>query len=327
MYDLAIIIILSNGSFQNVLPVLSVTFGFALFILDLALLVYFFQHVASLLQSANINAFLGRYLDKSIRSNILPGSSGGSGKKEPILPSEKEPSEGQVIPSRKTGYIRVVDYETLMDAAKNKNQVLYVCCSAGNFVNAGDPLLRASPGRLDDHTTKLLRRSFYIGNYRTLRQDPKFGIALLVNIASRALSPAVNDPITPVMVLNRLGAALGLIAEEGDLVGDRVDDEGRLRIVVRTDSFKDLADNSFNLIRQYGRGNADLFIAMLNTISNVASHIRTDDQRLVLLHHASLVKDEIPNGVPADYDRQRIQEAYEKTVRALNSSASSPTDS
>ncbi len=167
MYDLAILIILSNGSFQHVLPVLSVTIGFAFFIINLALLVYFFQHVASLLQSANIIAYLGRYLDASIRMNLLPGSPGDSGRKEPILPPENEPSEGRVIPSRKTGYIRVVDYETLMDAAKKENQVLYVCCSAGNFVNAGDPLLRASPGRLDDRTTKLLQRSISIGNFRT----------------------------------------------------------------------------------------------------------------------------------------------------------------
>jgi len=320
-YDLATIIILSNGSFLNVIPVLSVTTGFIFFIFDLALLIYFFQHVASLLQAANIIALLGISLDKSIRSNILPGSPSDSGKTEPIKHAENGPSEQQVILSRKTGYIRLVDYETLMDIAKKKDQVLHVHCYAGNFVNAGDPMLRASPGRLDDRTVKLLQRSFYIGNFRTMRQDPKFGISILVNIAARALSPAVNESIIPVMVLNRLGVALSLIAEKGDRVGDRVDDMGHPRIIVQTDAFKDLVDNSFNLIRQYGRGNADLFIAMLNTISKIAPHIRTEHQRLVLLHYASLVKGEISNGVPAGYDRQRIEEAYDNTVHALNGSS------
>jgi uncharacterized membrane protein len=138
----------------------------------------------------------------------------------------------------------------------------------------------------------------------------------LVIIASRALSPAINDPVTPTMCLNRLGVALCMLAERIVPSSYYYDNYGKLRIIADPISFEHMTGVSFNLIRQYGRNNADVLISMLNTITAVAAHARAKAEREVLVKHAQLILEDGNAALPSAYDKQRVRQAYNEALKA-----------
>jgi uncharacterized membrane protein len=301
-------------------PQVSVTIAFAFFLLCLAMLLYFFHHVANSLQASNIIAYLGTELEKSIVNEFPPAKPGSV---EVTVDEQAEVQRrivmGEGIPIRatRTGYIRAINFEELMHTARENNQVFLLQRSAGKFVARGDTLLLAWPDHPGTHGEKALNKAFFLGTYRTMIQDTDFGLSLLLNIASRALSPAVNDPTSPVMCLDRMGVALGAVAERTMPSPYQYDEAHQLRIIADPVTFDHLAGTAFNQIRQYGRENADLLLHMLGTITVIASRVRVDNQRQVLLMHARLIEQDSHIGLPSEYDRQRVRDAYEETVRAI----------
>ena len=113
------------------------------------------------------------------------------------------------------------------------------------------------------HRPRVLRRlrgMVALGHERTIDQDPAFAVRIIVDIAIRALSPAVNDPTTATQMINHLGAVLAGVG--GRVLsghGALVDADGHLRLAVPTRSWDDYLDLGVSEIRQYGRGSpADL---------------------------------------------------------------------
>ena len=79
----------------------------------------------------------------------------------------------------------------------------------GDFVPAGAAVIRVYGGEPDgERDEQRLRRMIVLGVERTIEQDPAFAVRIMVDIAIKALSPAVNDPTTAVQVINHLGDLL-----------------------------------------------------------------------------------------------------------------------
>lgn len=99
------------------------------------------------------------------------------------------------------GYVRHLDMAALQEAAEASGAQLYLAALPGAFVHPGAPLLW-----VDGTTDKAdaMRGAFTIGTARSFDQDPRFGLAVLTEIAERALSPAVNDPGTAIDILGRV---------------------------------------------------------------------------------------------------------------------------
>lgn len=112
------------------------------------------------------------------------------------------------IHADKVGYVQYVDIKALAACAEENDLNLYLADLPGSFAHPGAPLLHVL-GDDDGSHTGTLRSAFNIGDARTFDQDPRFGLIVLSEIASRALSPAVNDPGTAIDVLGRLVRILG----------------------------------------------------------------------------------------------------------------------
>jgi len=120
----------------------------------------------------------------------------------------------------------------------------------GNFVAPGDALFRVHGG--PSLTDQSLRHCIALGAERTMEQDPTFAIRLIVDIASKALSPAINDPTTAVLAIDRIHHLLRHVG------GRRLDNEkvrdkmGRVRLIVRTPDWEDFVTLATTEIRQFG---------------------------------------------------------------------------
>ncbi|MFD1196451.1 DUF2254 domain-containing protein [Seohaeicola saemankumensis] len=122
-----------------------------------------------------------------------------------------EPDHGMHgVDARTTGYVQHVDMQALHDCATAYGVQVYLRCLPGSFVTMGAPLARLSGAAPDPALCDTICRAITIGKRRTFEGDPRFGLIVLAEIASRALSPAVNDPGTAIDVLGRFVRILSL---------------------------------------------------------------------------------------------------------------------
>ncbi len=318
-YCLFLLLALANVSNQTVQ--LPVTIAFYMLAASLLLLIYFFHHVADSLQSSTVVEQVSREVEQVIEQEYPLDNARASfdhqRAEELIRHTALNGEVGELVTSNQEGYVRAIDYDQLIHIASEYKLILRIDCLPGDFVSRGDPLLIAWPRPLDKRMRLLANRAYMLGKNRTLFQDTEFGIYLIVIIAVRALSPAINDPNTPVLCLNRLGAVLGMLAERQKRSPYYYDKDDQLRLIGDSVSFERLVGVALDMIREYGRTNAEILINMLETIKSVTAHTHSDTERRVLLKHAALIEHDSHIGLPSDYDQQRVHESYDETVRAI----------
>jgi len=153
----------------------------------------------------------------------------------------------------KSGIVLSVDTPALMAEAERIDVVIEFAPQVGDFVAIDEDLfLIYGRGAIDE--TRLLDAVAF-GSERTMEQDPTFAFRIVVDIALRALSSAINDPTTAVLAidqLHRLLRSAGLKHLHTDELRDR---NGRLRAIVRTPNWEDLVHLSFREIRRCGSDN------------------------------------------------------------------------
>ena len=153
--------------------------------------------------------------------------------------------------------------------------------------DAGDGAARAELAR-DELDESLLLTQVGVGIERTMTQDPMFGFRQLVDIAEKALSPAVNDPTTAVQALHRLHDLLRRILTRPQPTGVATDADGTPRLIVPVPRWEDYVLIACTEIRQYGAGSlpvARRMRAMLDDLDTVAPANR----RPVLRHQLDLL--------------------------------------
>jgi uncharacterized membrane protein len=116
-----------------------------------------------------------------------------------------------VVRASRGGAIQAVDPDGLVEWARAHGAELVLPHPVGDFMNTGGVLVHVYGGELGDRAAQELEGMVALGDERTFDQDPAFAIRIMVDIANRALSPAVNDPTTAVQVLDHIGEVLGLI--------------------------------------------------------------------------------------------------------------------
>ena len=150
--------------------------------------------------------------------------------------------------------VLAVDLETLIALARRYDGLIEVLAEVGDFVAAEQPLFVLYDGAtaIDDHT---LRSTVAFGPERTLEQDPMFAFRIVVDIALKALSPAINDPSTAVLALDQLHRMLRTLGRRGLRGEVFVDEAGRPRLIFRTPNWEDYVRVACREMRAYGASN------------------------------------------------------------------------
>jgi uncharacterized membrane protein len=142
------------------------------------------------------------------------------------------------------------DRAALVRLARRGDAVIELVPAVGDHVPAGGVLLHVFGERLLPE--RRLRRAVVLGDERTLDDDPAFALRVLVDVAIKALSPAVNDPTTAVQVLDRIEDLLRYAAAKNLAVGTVTDAGGVTRLVYPTPMWEDLVELGLDEIRAFG---------------------------------------------------------------------------
>src|SRR4029453_930066 len=129
--------------------------------------------------------------------------------------------------------------------------VIELAPQVGDFVATGDPLFRVFQGGAS-LPSETLEESVAGGQERTLEQDPTFAFRILVDIASKGLSPAINDPTTAVLALDQIHHLLRSVGVRSLADGRVRDADGKLRLVYRTPDWIDFVKLAVTEIRHFG---------------------------------------------------------------------------
>jgi len=170
-----------------------------------------------------------------------------------------------------SGYIRFVDIPALVNAAKSSHVTLSVVRRVGQFVPAGMPLLMTTKAnRIEAEKLIEIREAFDLGPTRTLEQDVEFGILQIVDIALKAISPAVNDPTTAISSIDQLSRILIRFVSRDPLSPAYYDPPGILRVRVPWIDFDHLVTSAFEQIRMYSKGDVAVSLRMLRALGDIA---------------------------------------------------------
>jgi uncharacterized membrane protein len=138
----------------------------------------------------------------------------------------------------------------------------------GDFVAVDEPLfhLYGNFGAIDENK---LRTLVAFGTERTMEQDPMFAFRILVDIALKALSAAINDPTTAVLAIDQLHRLLRVVGKRSLRVEEIEDRSGRVRVILRTPNWENFVHISFREIRQYGASSIQIARRLRAAIENL----------------------------------------------------------
>jgi len=167
-----------------------------------------------------------------------------------------------------SGIVLAVDLEGLAAQARHAKGMIEFVPQVGDFVARDEPLFRLYGGAsaIDDRE---LRAAVALASERTLEQDPTFAFRILVDIAIKALSPAINDPTTAVLSIDQLHRLLRLVGLRHISREEICDEAGELRLVFRTPNWEDFVHLACTEIRHFGTGSIQIMRRMRSMLENL----------------------------------------------------------
>jgi uncharacterized membrane protein len=302
---------------QDFVPHLSITTAVGLVTLSMAVLIYFIHHIATSIQLPQVIASIAKDLSRAIDAE-----SDGTRTDLESGPSVSELTRrmdeaGGAVPAPASGYLQFVRYETLVGLAAEKGAVIRLLLRPGHFVVEGHPMATVWPPGAAESISVALRQAHITGPNRTLAQDLPFAVDQLVEIAIRALSPAVNDTFTALTCIDWLGASMCKITDGWHPVRVHRDGHGYVRVITAHISYTRMIERAFEKIRQAGRGMPAVLIRQLEAITRIVDHTTTEHQRRLLLEQATMIVQASNESVPESADRVRVQREHEEVLAAL----------
>jgi len=249
-------------------------------VLSVAVLIYFIHHIPDSISMASLLERVSRTLSDRIEvlfpTEIGEAASTSEGSRK--LPGDFETRSEVIRFEGSDGYLQYIDHEALLEIAEERDLVIAIASSPGDYLTWGSIVARVYPsGHLGAAARARVASLFATGDERTPRQDVLFPGLELTEIAIRALSPGVNDPYTAVRCIDRLGSALASLARRGAAEGYRSDGEGTLRVAADTVDFARFTDTVMDALRPHAARDPMVCVHLLKTITAVSErtpHVR-----------------------------------------------------
>ena len=309
--------IATRGDSQVVfVPQVTLLTASLLVLLSFGFLVYYSHRIAVSIQNPDMIAGIVRDIEVTLQhmQKFKRGSSNSATVSGAA--SRNRGREAGVICSMSSGYLQELAHLPLLETAILVNAEIELMFRPGQFIQCGDVLAKVYPPSAAASLMSL-RSAFHIGHHRVLTQDPEFGLYQIVEIAIRALSPAVNDTFTGVACIDCIGDALRILILSPPYDGCWYDKSGELRLVEPPLKFERLVKVAFEQIRQASADTPAMQIRMLSTIKRLAPLLHSDSQRQALLEQAEAIWETSSTSKIVTLDRKDIEDVWLEAKDAL----------
>ncbi|MFD1733636.1 DUF2254 domain-containing protein [Deinococcus malanensis] len=287
---------------QPFVPHYNVTAALLLALASTAALVYFIFHVTSTINITHVINLLRDDLAVSLDRLTW---------KEPRTRHQPPPlafwANAEEIQAPFGGYLQLVDVSAVVQWATEHQVSVRLLVRPGDYIFPNTVIACAVPTLPPD-----LLRFLAVGRYRTTDQDAEYAVRQLADVAVRALSPGVNDPVTAIDILDRFGDALCRLQGRTWPDGVHYGDDAQLRLVHPVTDFAGLTDGMFHMIRQYGKGSPAVMLRLLEVITAAAGCLHGAVELSELTRHADLAYHDALANTANPADRADLQERYRR---------------
>jgi uncharacterized membrane protein len=309
-----------QGSGQEAfVPRLAVSGSLALALASVGVLIYFIHHLARSIQIDSIMSQVEREAT-SVIDDVYPDR---PRYREPEELCPEPPMEAVGLPSARSGYVQAVDPQPLVGVAVRHDLVIVLSRQVGDHIVSGTPIAwawRRAAGHPPPGAEALAQAivdAVQVGFERTMVQDVGFGIRRLVDIANKALSPAINDPYTAVQAVHHLSVLLCRLARLR--LGDWTvrDGQGELRVAVPRPKFADYLRLGTAQIRRFGAAEPALTRALIVLLRDVGTSSATEDRRHACARHIRLVLEDATRATRQPADTEAVAAEAAAALRLI----------
>jgi len=239
------------GRIGDRVPQLPVALAIAFSLMSLASFLYLVQRMGEEFRPGTVMTKVGERT-RAVLDSIYPArftAAGGDHASFSLDPATAD----RVIGHPRIAWVALgFDARGLTGLAAGGGCMFELVPEVGDFLAVGEPMFRLYGAGAREVSEERLRESIAIGGERTMEQDPAFGFRIIVDIASKALSPAINDPTTGTLAIDQIHRLLLRVSRLQLDTGVIRDSAGTVRFVHRTPDWEDFVTLGGTEIRMYG---------------------------------------------------------------------------
>ena len=320
LYCILVLQLISNLEEAGFVPVISLSVLLGLVVFNLLILVFFIHHISTSIQAdsiiaevysemiARLQRLFPEKLEEDVQEQIGLGN------------MEMNFAEQEIICAKQSGYLQAIDVEGLVKLVTYNNAMLKLDTRPGEFILYGSPLgsLCSEKEELPDDLHEEVQRHLFISDTRTAQQDAEFAIRQLVEIALRALSPGINDPITAIACIDRLGDTIAFLMKRRMPRALYFDDNSQLRLQLKAFSFHGIIEAAFNQIRQNAGYHVSVILSLLEILAALAEQAKTPEQAEAIMVQAEAIFGHYGHEIRTPKDLKDINNAYRRVTELLH---------
>jgi uncharacterized membrane protein len=299
---------ISGGRRTSEYPRLAVSGALVLLFVSMIMLVFFVHHLAHSIQIDQVMADVEKDTLHTVRVSMVPGDEAAG--------RVAVPGGARAITATHSGYVQTFHLENVVAVAARFEAVVALVPMMGEHVIDGTPLAWAWKGGREGEPLdpaaiaalgSALARGVRLGFERTAEQDVAFGVRQLADVASKALSPAVNDPYTAVQAVDHLSVILAALATRPLGSQALTDREGTIRVHVPGRDWEYFVDLGLGQVRRFGHAEPRVVLALLRVVRDLAS-LCDRPRRQTLRRYVAVLLEDVQRDVPQSADREPLVE-------------------
>jgi uncharacterized membrane protein len=288
-------------------------------LLNLACILVFFYFVQRLSSGVRPSTMIRRVADlgREVFEEVYPEE---HNPKQPLPSTAEEPARTSVRAVKfegRTGVVMAFSAAELVRLAREAEAIVELLPQVGDPLAPGDDLIRIH-GAARTISSAALHCCVAVGPERTLEQDARFVFRILVDIANKALSPAVNDPTTAVLALDQIDHLLLYLGRRQLSDGRARDYEGHLRLIYNTPDWPNFVALAVSEIRHFGEGSMQVTRRLRAMLEHLIRDL-PEDRWPPLQEELALLETSIKRRFRDEVDRKRAAVADQQGVGASES--------
>ncbi|CAM3656542.1 DUF2254 domain-containing protein [Flavobacterium gelidilacus] len=318
LYCLFVLNAIKEGDDYTFIPVISILVAIITALINIILLIIFIHKIATSIQADKVISDISEVIYKQINS-LYPNKMGEELENEKINIVDIIKTKyinSIAIKSPKSGYIQYIDSEALLKIVSSYDALLELFFRPGDHLVEGIEMGKLNFNNdLNKEQIEEICNQFVIGKTKVADQDLEFSIHQMVEIASRALSPGVNDPYTAITCIDNLTATTCRFSQIEFPSKYRIDDKQNLRIIANTTDFEGLLNASFNQIRQFSAGSPAVIIRLMEAQITIYGFVKKENYKKAVRKHATMILNIGKQTIKEDID---LNDLLERSKRILS---------
>jgi len=292
LYCLLVLNSIKDSDGYAFVPSISILVAILATIANIVLLIIFIHRIAVSIQADRVISDISDFIANQLET-LFPEKMGGEkvGEEKIDISAVVSAYQNKVsIKSPKSGYLQYISSGVLFDLVTKQDSMLKVYYRPGSYLVKDIEIAELlTHSKWEQEKIEMLLNQFIIGKTKTSQQDIEYSIHQMVEIASRALSPGINDPYTAIACIDNLTSTMSYLAQAKFPSKYRFDEEAKLRVIANTLDFEKVLDAAFNQIRQFSAGSTAVIIRLMEALAIIQKFTKTEDQKKAVIKHAKMV--------------------------------------